>query len=101
MQISYWAIAVVIFNFGLLLLLMRVLKVVLKLPHWLKITQLFFGRRVAAAHSLSLLPSRFERLNQFLFNSNQQLLRRRQQFSGIFQLSRLGLKSRFWTRHRR
>lgn len=101
MPVNLWAIAVVAFNFGFLLLLFRVLRVVLKLPRWFKSAQRFFDRRYIAAQPLESVPDRFDRLNQMIFNSNQKIKQLSQQVASIFQLIQIGLTVRSRSRHRR
>ncbi|MEM8714886.1 MAG: hypothetical protein AAF268_17125 [Cyanobacteria bacterium P01_A01_bin.3] len=88
MEVDVVAIAVVSFNVGVFLLLLQVLKIALKLPRWVRIGQRFFEKRLAASQSLQNVPQQFDRLNQFIFDSNQKFAQLSRRLSLTTQLSR-------------
>ena len=102
MTVDVAAIAVVIFNVGLFVVLLRVLRIALKLPHWLIVTRRFFAERLMATQSLPKVPRQFDRLNQSIFNSNRKLAQLTHRLSVGAQLSQLsGWVSRRRIRSRR
>ena len=89
MTVDVAAIAVVTFNVGLFVVLLRVLRVALKLPRWLILTRRFFVKRLMATQALPNVPKQFDRLNQSIFNSNRKLDQLNHRLSVVAQLTQL------------
>ena len=98
MVVDMAAIAVVVFNLGVFILLVQVLRVVFKLPRWLSKTQRFFTSRLAAVQPLQAVPQQLDRLNQLIFNSNHKLKLLSRRLSVTLQFTQL---SGWMSRHRR
>ena len=97
MQVNLWAIAIVTFNVGIFIGLVKALQVALKLPGWLATAQRFFQHRQRAVDPLHHVPSQIDRLNRLIFSSNQRLQQLSQRAIDTLQVTQLGI----WANKRR